>query len=370
MVDYVTRKTQVLITTVPPQAKGGIVALHEVLFDLPRQQDFALIPFQIASPIPFQERLASRLLRILVGINRFLFTLLRNRFIRIVHINTSPESKAILRDALLVLISRLLRRKVVLQIHGAVSDSTYPKMVRWTAFRAFSLCHRVLVFSQKDIRLIAGLVPHVPIQTFPNAIRTSDFRKGDQFFKNELAIPLENKIVLFLSRFLKEKGGFDLIESIPGVVSRFVNVSFVFAGDGPEFEQMKTACREKRLDHYVRFTGHLSYKDVVRVLTAADVFVLPTYWVEGMPTAILQALAAGLPVISTRAGGIPEVIQDGVHGFLVEPRAPAQLVDKILILLQNDTLRRQIGDTNVRLARDNFDIEVVSRDLEKLYVNL
>ncbi|MGO8987302.1 MAG: glycosyltransferase family 4 protein [bacterium] len=257
----------------------------------------------------------------------------------------------------------------MLQIHGAVSDYTYPPFVRWVAIRALSLCHRVLVFSQKDIRLIAALVPHVPIQTFPNAIRVSDFKKGEGSFKKDIAVPLENKIVLFVSRFIKEKGIFDLMESIPGVVSRFENVSFVFAGDGPEFNQMKAACSENGLDHYVRFTGHLTYKDVVRALTAADIFVLPTY-IEGMPTAILQALAAGLPIISTRAGGIPEVIQDGVHGFLVEPRNPAQLVDRILFLLQNDALRKKIGDCNVRLSREEFDIEVVSRKLEELYSSL
>jgi len=370
MVDCATRKTQVLMTTVPHQAKGGIVALHQVLFDLPRQKNFALIPFQFASPRPFQENLASRLLRIFIGINRFLGTLLSNRSIRIVHINPGPDSNALMRDALLVLISRLLRRKVVLQIHGAVSDYIYPQMVRWTAFRAFSLCHRVLVFSQKDISRMAALVPHVPIQTFPNAIRVSDFKEGEGNFKETIGVPQENKIVLFLSRFIKEKGGDDLIESIPGVVSRFENVSFVFAGDGPELEQMKNTCRQNGLDHYVRFTGHLTYKDVVRALMAADVFVLPTYYFEGMPTAMLQALAAGLPVISTRAGGIPEVIQDGVHGFLVEPRAPEQLINKLLILLQNDALRIQIGDSNARLAREEFDIDVVSRKLGELYSSL
>lgn len=370
MVDCPAHSTQVFITTVPPQAKGGIVALHEVLFDLPRQRNFTLIPFQFASPMPFQEHLASRLLRILVGVNRFLWTLLKDRSIRIVHVNTAPQSKALLRDALLVVISRLLKRKVVLQIHGAVSDCIYPLMVRWTASSVFSLCHSVLVFSQKDINRITALVPHVSIHTFPNAIRVSDFKKGDQSFKDDLGLPPENKIVLFLSRLIKEKGGFDLIDSIPGVVSRFENVSFVFAGEGPEFEQMKTACRERELDHYVRFTGHLKYTDVVRVLSVADVFVLPTYYVEGMPTAILQALAAGLPVISTPAGGIPEVIQDGVHGFLVEPRTPEQLVAKMLILLQNDALRMQIGDSNAQVAREKFDIEVVSRKLEELYLSL
>src|SRR3990172_8295664 len=113
-------KTQVLITTVPPQAKGGIVGLHQVLFDLPPKRNFGYEPFEFASPTPFHEHLASRIIRILVGLNRFVSVLLRNRSIRIVHINTAPQSKALIRDALLVLISRLLKRKIVFQIHGAV----------------------------------------------------------------------------------------------------------------------------------------------------------------------------------------------------------------------------------------------------------
>jgi glycosyltransferase involved in cell wall biosynthesis len=287
-----------------------------------------------------------------------------------VHINTAPQSKALMRDALLVLISRLLKRKVVLQIHGAVSDYEYPKIVCWTVFRVFSLCHKILVFSQKDIERISALVPGVPTEGFPNAIRADDFKRGDNSFKNDLSVPQENKIVLFLSRFIKEKGVFDLLESIPGVVSRFENVSFIFAGDGPKFEQMRSFCSKNNLDKYVRFTGHLCYKDVVRVLASADVFVLQTYYVEGFPTAILQALAAGLPIISTCAGAISKVIEDGKHGFIIDPRRPEQLKEKLLFLLQDDALRKRIGDTNVRLAREEFDIEVVSRKLEKLYVSL
>ena len=81
MIDFANRKDKILITTVPPKAKGGIVGLHQVLFDLPHKRNFIYYPFEFASPTPFNEHIVSRLVRILIGVKCFFFKLLKNKSI-------------------------------------------------------------------------------------------------------------------------------------------------------------------------------------------------------------------------------------------------------------------------------------------------
>lgn len=346
------------------------MALHNVLFDLPPGQNYRFIPFEFASTSPFTEDPGRRILRVLIGVNRFLFTLARNSAIEVVHVNTAPDQRAVLRDSLLILVSRLLGRKVVLQVHGAVSDHHYPQFLQWVMTRTFPLCSIVLLFSSRDTQTLRTMIPRLRADIFPNAIRSRDFIQNGKSFRKDVSIPQDNRVVIFLSRIIKEKGVFELVESIPAVVKEFKAVTFIFAGDGPEIDPVKRVCKDSGIEEYVRFTGHLPYKDVTRALVASDVFVLPTYYIEGMPTAILQALAAGLPVITTPAGGIPEVIKTGENGFLIQPRSPRQLAEKILLLLQQDDLRDQIGRSNSELARKEFDIEIIAKKLGELYSSL
>lgn len=363
-------RNQVLLTTVPPKAKGGIYALHQVLLNQSVHRKYGLIPFEYSSSNPFEEKFVSRLFRIFIGANHFVHRLSTNHSIRIVHINTAPDSRALLRDAVLVVISRLLRRKVILQVHGAISDYDYPGAVWWLASKFFPLCQKILVFSKKDVKKVEELVPNDRILAFPNGIRVDDFSGDDQTLKEDLAIPEENRVVLFISRLIKEKGGFEVLDAVPEVVKAFQKVSFVFAGDGPELGRMKEICAEKGLENWVRFTGHLQYRDVLRAFGCSDIFVLPTYYVEGLPMALLQALASGLAVISTSAGAIPDIIEDGVNGFLIQPRSPDQLAEKIVFLLENDDVRKRIKLCNKELAKKEFDVAVIRKKLDTLYSDL
>lgn len=355
---------RILISTVPSQAKGGIFALHQILFSaLPD----TLIPFPFASETPFSEHLISRIIRVVIDANRFIWRLNRDKALRVIHINTAPDSRALLRDALLIFVSHIFRKKVILQIHGAIEVNRYNFFVKWVAATAFPFCDRILLFSTKDVNWLQSIVPSVAMEIFPNAIRTADFKNSDKTFKVGSNIPPENMIVLFLSRMIPEKGVLDLLEAVPRVIDEFKRVNFVFAGDGPILKDMKTICHRKGLDHCVLFLGHLDYKGVINAMTNSDIFVLPTYYVEGMPTAILQALASGLPVISTPMGGIADVLKDGTNGFIINPHSPIELADKLLTLLKDDQLRKRIGNTNRALAINAFDVKVVSDKLNRLY---
>jgi glycosyltransferase involved in cell wall biosynthesis len=117
----------------------------------------------------------------------------------------------------------------------------------------------------------------------------------------------------------------------------------------------------------VTFTGVRA--DVPKILAALDLFVLPSLW-EGMPNAVLEAMAAGLPVVATAVGGTPEVVMDGVTGLLVPPQDPSALAQAIERLLRDPDLRRTMGRAGRRRVEQHFDVRETVRQVEDLYETL
>jgi glycosyltransferase involved in cell wall biosynthesis len=219
------------------------------------------------------------------------------------------------------------------------------------------------------MKKIEMLAPKEKIEILPNAVKVDDFASKDKSFKKDLSIPEHGEVILFLSRLIKEKGVYDLIESITTVSKEYKNVYFLFTGEGPERNRMEMICKEKGIEKEVRFTGHIQNANLLKVFSCADIFVLPTYS-EGMPMVILEALAAGLPIISTPVGAIPDIIKDGINGFLIEPNSPKQLAEKILLLLHNEDIIKRIGEANVQLAKEEYDVKVILNKLEQLYMTI
>jgi len=363
-------KIHVLVTSAPLEAKGGIVALHRVLFGQPLRRNFRASLFPVSSSTPFDERWASRFFRILERMRDFRSLLIRDKTIEVIHINTSYDVRGIVRDAFFILISWLSGRKIVIQIHSSVSAYESTNVMRWIVKHVFSLGSRILVFTEEDRKKIALLAPNGKTEIFPNAVNVAEFTGKNDGFKSDRSIPEEGKIVLFISRLIKEKGVYDLIEAIPSVLKENDGAYFLFAGEGPERSRMEATCGQKGIENHVRFLGHIQQNDAKRAFASADIFVLPACHPEGMPMAVLEALAAGLPVISTPLGAIPDIVKDGVNGFLVEPNAPDQIAEKIGLLLRREDLKKRIREENIRLARREYDREIALNKLEKLYSSL
>jgi glycosyltransferase involved in cell wall biosynthesis len=115
--------------------------------------------------------------------------------------------------------------------------------------------------------------------------------------------------------------------------------------------------RENRLKDRVRFVGVVTGQEKARLFAGADLFVYPTYFrLEGQPVVILEAMASGLPVISTDRGSIREMITDGRNGFIVTPCSPRQIAEKICLLIADRSLREKMGERNRSLAREKFNL--------------
>jgi glycosyltransferase involved in cell wall biosynthesis len=138
-------------------------------------------------------------------------------------------------------------------------------------------------------------------------------------------------------------------------------------GDGPELDTMKTKTSQLGLEQRVTFLGKRN--DIAAILPAMDIFVLPSLH-EGMPNAVLEAMAARLCVVASSVGGIPELVIHGQTGLLVPPRDSEALANALISLLNAPQMRSQMGQTGCKRALEHYSIQSNIDKTQKLYEHL
>ncbi len=205
----------------------------------------------------------------------------------------------------------------------------------------------------------ADLGARGPVQLIPNTVDVERFKPP---------VPNDNDgshpSVLFLGRFSRNKGPQYLLEAIPQVMSEVPDASFCFVGEGPLRDVMVRRTSELRLNGNVRILGKVP--DVVPLLQNARVVVRPSL-TEGMPLAVMEAMACGKPVLASRIGGTMDVIHDGETGILFEAGSVESLVDGLIRVLRDGEQAAAIGRRAREWAEQQMTWERVSRMYEKLY---
>jgi glycosyltransferase involved in cell wall biosynthesis len=166
--------------------------------------------------------------------------------------------------------------------------------------------------------------------------------------------------VLYIGRLSEPKGLFDLYDAIPRVAAKHPEARFVLVGvaENEEREPLVRAEAEKRgIMSRVTFLGNREGRDKAAAFVTSRMIVVPS-WTEAFPLVIPEGMAAGLPVIATAVGAIPDFVKDGLDGFLVPPRDPAALADRINRLLDDEALRQRMSERVRERAPREFDIEV------------
>jgi len=174
----------------------------------------------------------------------------------------------------------------------------------------------------------------------------------------------EDVVILNVGRLSWEKGQADLIEALPDVLACAPRAQVWLAGEGPEGPALEARARALGVAARVRLLG--STRDVESLLRAADLFAFPSV-AEGLGIALMEAMAAGLPVVATSADGIPEVVTDEVDGLLLPPRDPKALAAALLRLLRDSGLRWALTNEARRTVRKRFAASVGVRALETAY---
>jgi glycosyltransferase involved in cell wall biosynthesis len=175
-------------------------------------------------------------------------------------------------------------------------------------------------------------------------------------------ISTSNKInILFLSRLLREKGVFETVEAFEMLVHKFDNINLIIAGDGEDYDELK-----KRVlgNNKIVLTGFVQGQNKIDLFEKSHIYCFPTFYGEGLPTTVLEAMAFGLPVITTNVGGLKDFFQDNKMGHLVRPKDVKQLSETLELLLSNFSKITEIGRYNYNYAHQNLLNTVVA---ERIY---
>jgi glycosyltransferase involved in cell wall biosynthesis len=225
----------------------------------------------------------------------------------------------------------------------------------------------VLAVSERNRRNIIEAERIAPerIRVLPNAIVSATEDGHD--VRGTLAVPAVATLVGAIGRLTSEKGHADLIRAVALLEQGSQDVRCVIAGAGPEEGRLRSLIEELGLTERFRLLGHR--EDTRQLIRALDVAVLCSHS-EGSPLALLEYMAAGAPIVASAVGGIPELIDDGVHGLLVEPGNPGALAAAITRVIEDPELGARLGAAARERQRNEFDIDVIVRQLEQLYVEL
>ena len=348
---------------IPPPIDGGIAAYLEGMLQSSLLEHFDLRPCNMRVPDLFRHRMLRPLLSVRF-LARFGRTLRRERP-ALVHIHSSAHL-GFWEKALLAGVARRMGIPHLLHLHGGDFDRFLldlpPRQARM-ATRVLRDASAVLVPCAAWRTLVEGFAGAGRVHVVPNAIRCDDFPP------RPVARDRSTTRFLFLGFVSARKGLDELLAAVQELL-RTGNRNFEIEIVGGEEDRGQLAhyvrlYRAAGVADHVRFHGTKLGRDKLAFLQAADVFVLPSRN-ESFGIANLEAMATGLPVISTRTGAIPEYLQTEVHGLLVEPGDAMALAGAMRRLMDDGELRLRLGDAARQRARE-YDWGVVAASVAAVY---
>jgi len=365
----------VLIVTKDPQGLGRVTNFFRLFFKKFTNERFTLEWQTIGSrPKDYSRRLERRfayLCEFMKDLRVIIQRLFRDRSIQVVHLNPSLIPVPLVRDGILLLLSRFFGRKVVVLIHGW--DTEFAKKIDSTFWIKFLFR---LVYNRADkIVALADPFIHKLLEWGINkalVATTSTMYDGDQILSEKIKHP-DPPSFIFLSRINRPKGVFEIVEATAKLKKRgyLFNVYFYgYEGTPGVLDELKSLSIKLNLEDSLHFMGYIDGMKKYRAYAEADVFLLPTYHPEGFPTVILEAMASKCFIITTEVGALKEIIQDGVQGKIVKPKDPEDLAEKMAWCLDNIETVRSLGTQNEEYAKKRFEAGFVVSQFQQIYTEL
>ena len=364
-------KLRILVSGHLPPPLGGVATYYQSLLNssLPQQVDLCFVETSSQRRTLSQSGIFtfSNLISAITDCGRFTKAVIKHRP-QLTHIGTA-FGLSYVKHSVCVLIARLFGSRALLHPHCGFSAlyTNQPRWWQWFFRRIIRFTNGVVSLSSEWNQLIT-IVPGCAVYYLPNAIDLTAYRTATLKRRVVEQNPPLLK-VLYLGYLGKAKGSFDLVEAAKEILAKNIPVKIDLVGEElakGEVERLKKQIDQTGLGNVVSLHPPVIGSKKIEMLLEADIFIYPSYG-EGMPIAVIEAMASGLPIISTRVGGLPDLVKDGINGILVEAGHPDQLVRAILYLSLNPDQRFAMQMNSFQSAINNFDIEKLVPRLVNIY---
>ena len=280
----------------------------------------------------------------------------------LVHVHSSFGA-SFFRKLPFIFLSSFLNIKIINHIHGSDIDSLYTnasKEKQKLVIKTFKKCDKVIVLSEEWIKRYNGIIDYSKIEVVENysILHEEAFEKRNN----------ENKQILFLGFLSKDKGCFDIPSILKKVTETIPNITLVMAGSGEkrDIEKIKNEIKINEISSNVVLPGWIKGKEKRLLLENSDVFLLPSYR-EAMPMSILEAMGYGMAIVSTDVGGIPQLIKNGINGFMLKPGDITGIANALIEILSKDSNLKEMGNESLNIVKNKYSLEIHLRKIMNIY---
>lgn len=355
-----SHKPRILIVGPYPPAVGGMVSVIQSILNSRLKDAYELAAFPMTSARSDAESLLRRIARHLSRWTAFVHVL-RSRRIDVVYLHTCSGA-TFYRQMLDFAAARMLGAKTIWHLHGGRFDKFLDELrgLRRLAVRhALERADRVIVLGKNWQRVIEDFAPAAQTVVVQNAVDVSPQAHD---------LPPDDRRCIFVGDLSPQKGVDDLLEAAARDLQD-AELRIIGAGSQNRHHELDARITAFGARGRIKLLGAIPQHQVQAELRQAALFVLPSYG-EGLPVAMLEAMAAGVPVVVSNVGAIPEVVRDGREGFLIQPGDRSALVDRCRRLLRDQSLRRDMGrHARKRICRQ-FGLDRMGQKLSDVMADL
>ena len=271
---------------------------------------------------------------------------------------------------------KLHKKPVLITLYGAElwpAIKRNSKVMKQMISYALNNAEKVVGISDATCNAGKEISGRTDIEILPDGINVETFNPGVNGAEIKKKYGLDGHYLIFSSGRMVERKGFRyLIEAIPYILGKFPNTKVIMGGDGPERENLEKLAKDMGIKDKVIFSDFIPDEDFPKYMKASDVFVLPSIVdrmgdTEGSATILLEAMACGTPVVGTNVGGIPYAIKDGMGGFLVEQKNAKQLANKIIMLIKDEELRKEMSKVGRKYVEEEFSWTKIAEKYKNIF---
>ncbi|MBN2521212.1 MAG: glycosyltransferase family 4 protein [Bacteroidales bacterium] len=294
------------------------------------------------------------------GYFKFLLYLLK---FKLIHIHHSIDFNFWM-TAFFLFTAKIFNKRVILHNHAADFQKFFnsqPLLLQKVIKKTFEKADVNIILSNSWYNWYNSIAPNANWFLLHNAISIPSEKIKNTIKRNNISL-------VFLGRLEQRKGIFDILSIMPEIIKNNPNVVLKLAGQG-NIAEIKNIISKLKIDNSVELLGYLNKTDIDKLFSESDIFLLPSYD-EGLPMALLEAMAHGIAPVSCPVGGIPDVIENNVDGLLVDAGNKSMLLNAVNRLITDENLRNTISVNAAKKIKTHFSINYYSQKLFELYNNL